>query len=172
MTYEFSVADNIAVGDITAPGDRPATRPPRAGRASTDADGPSHGYDTMLSRTFTTRGRRTRPASSCPAGSGSGSRSPARCCARRAICYPGRAVVGPRRARPSTSAPPAAELRQGRTALLISHRLNTVRDADLIVVLEAGAVVEQGDHDELMAAGGAYAEMFRLQASGFAEVVP
>jgi subfamily B ATP-binding cassette protein MsbA len=56
-----------------------------------------------------------------------------------------------------------AELRQNRTVLVVAHRLTTIRDADLIVVMEHGRIVEQGNHTELSAAGGAYA---RLLASG------
>ncbi|MFB6887860.1 ABC transporter ATP-binding protein [Kitasatospora sp. NPDC056327] len=55
----------------------------------------------------------------------------------------------------------------GLTSVIISHRFSTVRRADRIVVLEAGRVAEQGGHDELMAAGGRYAELFRLQARRF-----
>jgi ATP-binding cassette, subfamily B, heavy metal transporter len=65
-----------------------------------------------------------------------------------------------------------AELRsaaQGKTALVIAHRLSTVVDAHEIVVLEAGRVVERGPHAELLARGGRYAEMWRLQQSGEAE---
>jgi ABC-type multidrug transport system fused ATPase/permease subunit len=51
----------------------------------------------------------------------------------------------------------------GRTALVIAHRLSTVRAADTIVVLEQGRVVERGDHTELLAAGGRYAELYRTQ---------
>jgi ATP-binding cassette subfamily B protein len=62
------------------------------------------------------------------------------------------------------------ELYQNRTVVLISHRFSTVRTADRIVVLSGGKVVEQGGHDELMAANGLYAELFTLQASGFVDV--
>ena len=54
-------------------------------------------------------------------------------------------------------------LMQGRTTLVIAHRLSTIRAADLIVVMEAGSVVETGTHDALMARGGAYARLQRLQ---------
>ena len=61
------------------------------------------------------------------------------------------------------------ELTEGVTTVVISHRFSTVRRADRIVVVERGRVVEQGDHDQLMAAGGRYARMFRLQAAHFLE---
>nr|WP_304518616.1 ABC transporter ATP-binding protein [Cellulomonas sp. C5510] len=59
-------------------------------------------------------------------------------------------------------------LRSGRTSFVIAHRLSTIRDADVILVMERGAIVEQGSHHELLAAGGAYA---RLYASQFAAAV-
>ncbi|WP_304523636.1 ABC transporter ATP-binding protein [Actinocorallia sp. API 0066] len=59
-------------------------------------------------------------------------------------------------------------LRQGRTSFVIAHRLSTIRDADLILVMEDGSIVEQGTHDELIAAGGAYQ---RLYAAQFAEAL-
>ncbi|QHC27397.1 ATP-binding cassette domain-containing protein [Streptomyces sp. GS7] len=61
-----------------------------------------------------------------------------------------------------------AQLRTGRTSFVIAHRLSTIRDADVILVMENGAIVEQGSHDALLAADGAYA---RLYAAQFAEAV-
>ena len=60
-----------------------------------------------------------------------------------------------------------AELTRDRMAVMISHRFSTVRMTDRIVVLENGAIHEQGTHNELVARGGTYAEMFELQASNY-----
>lgn len=59
-------------------------------------------------------------------------------------------------------------LAAGRTVLFISHRFSTVRDADRILVMEAGRIIEQGSHDELIAQVGTYAELFALQAAAYA----
>ncbi|MEO8572178.1 MAG: ATP-binding cassette domain-containing protein, partial [Chloroflexota bacterium] len=56
-----------------------------------------------------------------------------------------------------------ARLMTGRTTFVIAHRLSTIRDADTILVMERGAIVEQGTHDELLARGGAYAELYQSQ---------
>jgi len=50
-----------------------------------------------------------------------------------------------------------------RTSVIVSHRISTVRDADLILVLEAGRIVERGRHDELVALGGMYADLYQKQ---------
>ena len=51
----------------------------------------------------------------------------------------------------------------GRTSLVIAHRLSTVREADQILVIEAGQVAERGTHEELLAAGGLYADLYITQ---------
>ena len=61
------------------------------------------------------------------------------------------------------------DVTRGSTAVLISHRFSSVRHADNIVVLAGGRVIEQGSHDELLAANGRYAELFRLQAERFTD---
>ncbi len=60
-----------------------------------------------------------------------------------------------------------AELVSGQIVLLISHRFSTVRMADRIVVLQNGAILEEGAHGQLLAKNGLYAELFRLQAEGY-----
>lgn len=64
-----------------------------------------------------------------------------------------------------------AKLADGRTSFVIAHRLSTIRDADTILVMENGSIVEQGAHAELLAANGAYARLYKAQfAQAVAEV--
>jgi ATP-binding cassette subfamily B protein len=62
-----------------------------------------------------------------------------------------------------------AALRADRTSFVIAHRLSTIRDADLILVMEAGRIVESGTHEELLTAGGAYSRLYNSQFRGPAD---
>jgi ATP-binding cassette subfamily B protein len=62
-----------------------------------------------------------------------------------------------------------AALRSDRTSFVIAHRLSTIRDADLILVMESGRIVERGNHDELLAARGAYHRLYAAQFAGAAD---
>jgi ATP-binding cassette subfamily B protein len=65
-----------------------------------------------------------------------------------------------------------ARLRRGRTSFVIAHRLSTIRNADTIIVMDHGRIVEQGDHEELLARGGFYYDLYRSQfTEAFAEAV-
>ena len=56
-----------------------------------------------------------------------------------------------------------ANLMKGRTSFVIAHRLSTIKDADLILVMRDGDIVEQGSHDQLLAQGGFYADLYNSQ---------
>ena len=59
-----------------------------------------------------------------------------------------------------------ARMMQGRTSFIVAHRLSTIREADVILVMKDGRIVEQGDHDELLAQGGFYAKLYNSQFEG------
>jgi ATP-binding cassette, subfamily B, bacterial len=170
--YDLSAAENVAVGDLTALGDpgRIEEAARRAGIHATLAALP-RGYDTLLTRTFYRGADRDDPQHGVLLSGGQWQRV--------ALA---RAFLRHRRDllildEPSAGLDVEAEwqvqrslrvYRHGGTNVLISHRLSAVRDADHIVVLDDGRVVERGTHDELMAAGGRYARLFALQARGYA----
>lgn len=171
MHYELSAAENIGVGDVATLDDRA-----RIAEAATWAgiapalDALPRGYDSMLTRVHLSVDTEDDPVTGVVLSGGQWQRL----ALARAMYRRDSAVVV--LDEPSSGLDADAEhelherlreLRAGRTSLLISHRLNTVRDADVIVVLEEGAVVEQGTHAELVAADGRYAGMFALQASGY-----
>ena len=58
------------------------------------------------------------------------------------------------------------KLMQGRTCFIVAHRLSTIENADLILVMKAGTIIEQGTHKELLQTGGFYAELYRAQFAG------
>ena len=59
-----------------------------------------------------------------------------------------------------------ARMMQGRTSFIVAHRLSTIREADVILVMKDGHIVEQGSHDELLAANGFYAKLYNSQFEG------
>jgi ATP-binding cassette, subfamily B, bacterial len=172
MAYELTAAENIAVGDLTALDDpaRVAAAARRAGCDATLAALPS-GYATMLSRTFDPMDR-DDPSSGVLLSGGQWQRV---AIARALLRDDADLLVLDE---PSSGLDAEAEHeihqrlgehRRGRTSLLISHRLSTVRDAGTIVVLDGGTVAERGSHAALLAEDGLYARLFRLQASGYRE---
>lgn len=67
------------------------------------------------------------------------------------------------------------ELMKGRTSFVIAHRLSTIRDADLILVMKDGDIIEQGTHQQLLAANGFYTSLYKSQfetSSGISEQIP
>ncbi len=74
-----------------------------------------------------------------------------------------------RPARPGDARPSAREVARaaGGIAIFVSHRFSTVRMADHIVVLDGGRIVEEGDHQQLIAAGGLYSELYGIQARSY-----
>jgi ATP-binding cassette subfamily B protein len=167
MEYELTAYENIAVGDLARADDRRrVVRAAEQAGCHATIDGLPHGYDTMLTRIFAGADEATGTVLS-------GGQWQRVALARGLLRRDRDLLILDE---PSSGLDAEAEYevhrvlrecRAGRASVLISHRLNAVRDADTIVVLADGVVAEQGTHDSLMEAGGAYATLFARQASGY-----
>ena len=161
VRYALSAEDNIATGDVSrAPTTDRVRRAAQAAGAAEAIESMPDGYATPLSRLFA--GGRDLSGGQWQ-----------RVAIARGYYRDAPLVILDE---PSAALDPRAEhelfasLRHtlaGRTALFISHRFSTVRAADRIYVMDAGTVAEHGTHEELMAAGGQYAELFRVQAAAY-----
>ena len=172
MAYELSAADNIGVGDLTRAGDDDA-RHAAARRAGVHdmLAGLPRGYLTLLTQTYFDLADKENPQTGVLLSGGQWQRV----ALARAFLRGGRDLMILDEPNAGLDAEAEAEIharltasREGRTTVLISHRLNAIREADHIVVLAGGVIAEQGDHDALMAGAGTYARLFSLQARGYA----
>ncbi len=172
MAYELSARDNIAVGDL-AVADRAGALPAAAARAGVHDTlmALPRGYDTLLTQMYFDLSDKQNPQTGVVLSGGQWQRV----ALARAMLRGGRDLMI--LDEPSAGLDPEAEhaistrlreARKGHATVLISHRLNTVRDADHIAVLSDGVISEQGDHDTLMARAGTYARLFAMQARGYA----
>ncbi|GAA1801391.1 ABC transporter ATP-binding protein [Luedemannella flava] len=161
--WPLSAATNIAIGDITTPPEQERIQAAATRAVAHDMiEDLPHGYDTLLDRTFAD-------------GQDLSGGQWQRITAARGFYRDAELLIMDE---PSSALDPRAEDalfqairdRHGTaTTILITHRLANVRHADRIFVLHDGALVEAGTHDELMDAGGRYADLFALQAAGYSD---
>ena len=171
MAYDLSAAENIGVGNLPVAQDRDRLiRAARQAGVHPVIESLPYGYDTLLTRIFFGESDQGDPQTGVRLSGGQWQRI---ALARAYLREEHDLMILDE---PSAGLDPDAEHevhnalrahRAGRTSVLVSHRLGSIRDADRIVVLAAGRVVEQGTHTQLMAADGAYAGLFRRQADGY-----
>jgi ATP-binding cassette subfamily B protein len=171
MAYELSAAENVGLGDVARLDDRPRVEDAarRAGVHDVLAALPK-GYDTLLTNAWYDEADRDDPTTGVVLSGGQWQRV----ALARAFLRDDRDLLI--LDEPTAGLDPQAEYelhhrlkrhRAGRTSVLVSHRLNTIRDADRIVVLADGVVVEEGTHADLLRDDGGYARLFRMQADGY-----
>ncbi|MFC4020189.1 ABC transporter ATP-binding protein [Micromonospora sp. GCM10011542] len=171
MCYDLTAAENIGVGDtaVLDHRDELVAAARQAGIHDT-LDALPLGYETPLTRLFVDESDRADPGTGVLLSGGQWQRL----ALARALLRGHRDLLV--LDEPSAGLDAQAEhdihdrirtLGRGRTAVLISHRLSALRLADRVVVLSGGQIVEDGDHHGLLATGGAYARLFRLQAAGY-----
>jgi len=165
LRFELSARDNVALGSVEEDlGDDVLEAAARLAGAEELVAGLPHGWDTLLSRRW-------------PGGVDLSGGQWQRLALARALLALARGARVLVLDEPTAQLDVRAEaelyehfldLTRGRTTILVSHRFSTVRLASRICVLAGGRVVEHGGHEELLAQGGRYAHMFRLQAARFA----
>ncbi len=178
MTYELSAAENIALGDVDGADDVDRVRPDRLEAAARRAgihdaiERLPSGYRTFLSRSFVSEEDKDDPETGVLLSGGQWQRialARAFLRDRRDLLILDEPTSGLDAEAEYGIHASLAEHRAGRTSVLVSHRLGSVRAADRIAVLVEGRVAELGSHDELVSSNGTYSRLFRLQANGYQE---